>query len=303
MTTAAIIINKNSEAESMLSGMCNNEFRPSTLPFPEVLASLKDKRYTSDNPRAIFRFHDTEDVSKSVLLQVKIFCLQDLMNKNKKTSSAEEKFKVLPPILERENPDIVIAMGTAYSLSESTSAGSVIVGGRFFIHNGHPGNHESNMQHPDFEKMQSFNINPKVFDIINPLFKQKIEYKFLKPANHSATRPALHSSQFYCALSSANVTDYGEYAWVEGEAYLAFIREVKKFRIGSMETTHSIIRLSSAKPCMFVSAITDRAGNLDIASTAEQNYIASFNAGLVLGQFISDLNDQLKDRTFVIKPE
>jgi hypothetical protein len=34
--------------------------------------------------------------------------------------------------------------------------------------------------------------------------------------------------------------------------------------------------------------------------TTGQNYVASFNAGLVLAQFISDLNDKLKDPKFKI---
>jgi hypothetical protein len=42
-----------------------------------------------------------------------------------------------------------------------------------------------------------------------------------------------------------------------------------------------------------VSAITDQEGNFDMEVTAGQNYVASFNAGIVIGQLLADLNELL----------
>lgn len=299
MTGVAIIINKNWEAEPMLAGMISNEFRAAALPFPDTLLSLQDKKYSSSLPRAVFKF---PDVAGAVSLEVKVWCIQDLMDKSKNSSSSEEKYRILPPILQAENLDLVIAAGTAGYLSETSYAGSVIVGGRFFVHNGHPGNPDSNMAHQDFDKLLPININPKVFGIFNPVFKQKTEFKFLKVPVNPASRSALLASQFYTAIGSVNVTDYGEYSWVDKEAIEAFRTVEKKLPVGSLETTHGVIRLSSEKPCFFVSAITDREGHFDLEVTPAQNYIASFNAGIILGHFIADLNDKLKDPTFSIKP-
>lgn len=46
--------------------------------------------------------------------------------------------------------------------------------------------------------------------------------------------------------------------------YLPFKSVEPHFPIGSLETTHGVIRLSSDKPAIFVSAITDREGNFDM---------------------------------------
>lgn len=303
MTTVAIIVNKNWEAEPMLAAMCSNEFRPATLPFPEVLSPLQDKKFTTDKPRAVFRFRDTATPDKPVLLEVKIWCLQDLMDKSKSGSSSEEKYRVLPPVLVTEKFDLVIAVGTAGYVSDSSYAGAVVVGGCFFVHNGHPGNPDSDMKHTEFEKLLPFNINPAVFGIFNTAFKQKTEFKFLKVPVNPAIRSALLASQFYTAIGSVNVTDYGEYNWVDAEAIQAFRKVEPKLPIGSLETTHGVIRLSSEQPCFFVSAIVDREGHFDMEVTPGQNYVGSFNAGIVLAQFITDLNDKLKDTTFKIPPK
>ena len=158
------------------------------------------------------------------------------------------------------------------------------------------------MKHPDFEKLLPFNINKKVFEILSPGFIQKVEFKFLKTPVNPSVRSALLASQFYSSLGSVNVTDYGEYSWVDKEAVNSFRKGEDKLPIGSLETTHGVIRLSSDKPCMFISAIVDREGHFDLEVTPGQNYTASFNVGIVLGQFITDLNDKMKDPTFAINP-
>lgn len=301
MTTVAVIVNKNWEAEPMIAGMCGNEFRPASLPFPEELSTLQDKKYTANKPRAVFRFRDEKLPDKPVLVEVKVWCIQDLMEKSKSSSNSKEKYKVLTLILKQENPDLVIATGTAGYVSETSYAGSVVIGARFFTHNGHPGNPDSDMKHPDFEKLLPLNINPMVFSIVNPAFKQKVEHKLLKVPVNPAIRPAVLASQFYTALGSVNVTDYGEYGWVDQEAIQSFRSVEKKLPIGSVETTHGVIRFSSDKPCMFVSAIVDREGHFELEVTPGQNYVGSFNAGIVIGQFIADLNDKLKDPNFKVK--
>lgn len=290
MLSVAIIVNKNWEAEPLLAGMCSNEFRPSTLAFPQVLSSLQDRKFSSDQPRAVF--------SIPLLLEVKVWCVQDLMDKSKSSSSFQEKYRVLVPLLEKEKPGLVIATGTAGYPSETSYAGNVVVGAGFFVHNGHPGNPLSDLKHPDFEKFLAVNVNPKVFDIFTPAFKTKASALFLKTPVSASVRPAILASQYYCAIGSVNVTDYGEYTWVDKEAIASFRKVENKLPVGSIETTHGVIRLSSGQPCLFVSAIADREGHFDLEVTPGQNYTASFNAGLVLGHFINDLAEKAKDKTY-----
>ncbi len=297
-----VIVNKNWEAEPMLAAICSSEFRPSTLPFPEILLTVKDTKYRIDptvpinadkNARAIIRFHDNNDLTKPIALEVRIWCIQDFMDAQKSSSSSEEKNRFLPSLLLAENAELVIAVGTAGYVSDTSYAGSVVIGSRFFVHNGHPGNPASNMINAAFETLLPQNVNPAVMSIMNPAFKLRTEPKFLKTPVNPASRAACLVSQHYTALSSVNVTDYSEYAWVDGEAIAAFKNIEKRLPVGSLETTHGVIRLSSDIPAIFVSAITDREGNFDMEVTPGQNYTASFNAGIVIGQFLADLNTML----------
>ncbi len=275
MRTTAIIFNKAWELEPALAAMCSPEFRPANLPFPEVLLSLKDRRpnstYTSTDPRAVFSFHE---------------------RRSNPSSGLRGENLVLPPVLSTYQPELVIAAGTAGFPMDSPVAGCVVAGSRFFVHDGHPGN-SSHLPLPNYETLSPLNVNPAVLNIMGPPFKQAAEPKFIKPPNNPCPRPALLASSYYTAVSSFNVLDYGEYTWVDTQAVTAFRKVESNLPVGSIETTHALIRISSDQPCMFVSAITDSEGHFDMEVTSAQNYIAAFNAGIVLGQLIVGINDWL----------
>jgi len=297
MKKIAVVVNKNWEAEPVLAAMCSGPFRASGLPFPEFIISLQFEKYRV-NPALPINDHGNARAIFS-LPQVKatVWCIQDFMDITKNSSSSEEKARFLPALLQAEAPDFIIAVGTAGYLSENAIAGCVVAGARFFVHDGHPGNPESNYQNSSFDTNLPLNCNPKIFSVFSPASRLATESKFLKPPNKPAPRPALLASQYYTALSSVNVTDYGEYAWVDAECVNAFRKVEKHYPIGSLETTHGVIRLCSDYPAMFVSAITDSEGNFDIEVTAGQNYTAAFNAGIVLGQFLVDVNALLTVNT------
>ncbi|MBS1629333.1 MAG: hypothetical protein JST27_04660 [Bacteroidetes bacterium] len=297
MRNIAIIINKNWEAEPALAAMCSAEFRPISLPFPTVLISNQDKKFTSDKARAVFEIHESGDTSKPIILQAKVWCIQDLMDKSKSSSSSEEKYQVLTKMLNKESPELIIAVGTAgYYFDETSYAGSVVVGSRFFVHNGKTKNEPNpltNLLLPEFETLLPQNVNPDLFTKLFPphplSMKPKIEPKMLRVPNNPTARATVLASQFYTAVGSVNITDYGEYAWVDAESVNAFRAVNQKLPIGSLETTHGVIRLSSLAPCIFVSAITDREGHFELEVNPGQNYVSSFNAGVVLAQMLADL--------------
>src|SRR5690606_14889805 len=100
------------------------------------------------------------------------------------------------------------------------------------------------------------------------------------------------ASKVYTAISSINVTDYAEYNWIDHEAVEHFKSVEKRLPFNSLETTHGVIKLSSKdKPIIFISAITDRLGYFDNEVNASQNYVSSFNSGIVAGQLLVSLND------------
>jgi hypothetical protein len=294
MKTISIIVNKNWETEPFLNSLLNSELRPSKLPFPSILNSPKDANNKMNIPRAVIKFTD----GTTETLEVKIWCIQDLMYLNippdptrQSSSSSEEKYRVLPPIILADNPDLVIAVGTAGYPSETSYNGSVVIGGNFYIHNGHTGNPKSNLQHPDIGKLLTTNVNSKIFDLVNKDFKNQVEPKFLKTPRNPAEPGVCIASKVYTAISSINVTDYSEYNWVDHEAIGNFRSIENKLPFNSLETTHGVIKLSTDKPIIFISAITDRLGYFDIEVNATQNYVPSFNAGIVVGQLLTSLND------------
>jgi len=50
---------------------------------------------------------------------------------------------------------------------------------------------------------------------------------------------------------------------------------------------------SARKAIIFLSAITDRLGGFDLEVISTQNYAASFNAGIVLGELMCSLNNMV----------
>lgn len=297
MRHISIVVNKNWEVEPILAGLANGQFRPAELPFPLIIQSNLSENFrvsaspvnADENARAIIVLKDGTANS----LTVKIWCIQDFMDPKASSSSSEEKERVLKPLLTAEAPELVIAMGTAGYISDNSYAGCVVFGGRFFVHDGDPNNSKSHMVNSNFEKSLPINVNANVFNVISPGFKSKVEAKLLSPPYNPCIHRTCLASQYYTAVGSVNVTDYGKYAWVDAAAVAAFRQVEPNFPVGSLETTHGVIRLCSEKPTIFISAITDREGNFDMEVNAGQNYVCAFNAGIVLGQFLADLNVML----------
>ena len=294
MKTVSIIVNKNWETEPFLNSLFNSEIRPSKLPFPQILNSPKDGNNKMNIPRAIIKFTDCNTQT----LEAKIWCIQDLMYfdvpsdpARQSSSSSEEKYRVLTPIIQGDNPDLIIAIGTAGYPSETSYNGSVVIGGNFFIHNGHPGNIKSDLKHDDIGKILDSNVNSRIFELINKDFKNQTEPKFVRTPRNPAKKAVCIASKVYTSISSINVTDYSEYNWVDQEAIEHFKNLGNKLPFNSLETTHGVIKLICDKPIIFISAITDRLGYFDSEVNATQNYVSSFNAGIVTGQLLISLND------------
>jgi len=299
MRKISIVANKNWEVEPVLAAVCSSQFRPATLPFPIKLLTVKDNLYRvnpelaindDQNARAIIEFHENNDPKQPVAVRVSVWCIQDFMSLKVSSSSSQEKQRFLPALLNAEDPDLVVCVGTAGYISENAVAGCVTAGARFFVHNAHPNNPQSQMESDRFDQLLPLTVSPDFFNgIFNPGFKAVTEPKFLKTPVNPASRAAFIPSQYNTALSSVNVVDYSEYDWVDNETVAAFRKVETRFPVGSLETTHGVIRLCSEKPMLYISAITDKEGDFAIEVTAGQNYVAAFNAGIVVGQFINDL--------------
>lgn len=304
-----VAINKNWEAEGVLAALVNHNIRPKQLPFPDKLNTPTYYGKTTE-PRAVFSFKDGNETTMLVTVR----SIQDSMYHDrepelakKSSSSSAEKYRILPDLFKKDEADCVISVSTAAYPSDFSANGSVVIGGNFFMYDGHPNNPKSELSHSDIGKLLKNKINPKVFSLVGFDFKNAVESKFLRTPNNPAEKACCTASQVSTALSVVNVTEFEEYNWVDHEAleaYNAYFDKSDKDRIhrlpcNSSETTHGVVKLAADKfrqntPVIFISPITDQIGRFDFDLTPTQTFAASFNAGVALGQLLCELNGFVK---------
>ena len=292
-----VLVNKNWETDGVMSALVNNAIRPQNLPYPEKLYVPGYSEKTKE-PRAIFLFKEEGDVST----QVTVRCIQDMMYyevepdpATQSGSSSAEKYRILPSILEEDDPDLVISVSTAGYPADFSCNGSVVIGGNFFLFDGHPGNPKSNLKSTSLNTLLPVNVNKKLFSLIDFDFRNSVEPKFLKTPHNPCDHPLCIASHVFTALSVINVTEYEEYNWADHEAMAKYNEVETRLPCNSSETTHGVVKLSTNKPIIFVSPITDQFGHFDFEVTPTQNYAASFNAGIAIGHLLCALDSYVKD--------
>jgi len=280
MKNISIVVNKNWEVEPALNAMASSAIRPSNFPFPTWLNSPKDGNNRMHSPRAVYQ------LSGATPLQVTVWCLQDLMNPLKSSSSSEEKFRVLPYVLAGDNPDMVFAVGTAaYPDKINSYNGKVMIGSQFFMHNGHPNNPDSNFRSDQFDKLITSNVTADFFTLLSLGWCATSIMNFL-PVPNEPGAPEISVNQNYVSVGDLNITDYTEYPTADPAALAAFDVLQSGFITPSLETTHGIIRLSSSAPTIFISAIVNRLTMLSKEATPAQDYIGAFNAGITIANLL-----------------
>ena len=279
-----VVVNKSWETEPVLNAMNNPKLRAVDLPVPIVINAPNDANSKMNCPRAIYRFGK----NTNTVLNVSVWCIEDLMDPTKNNSSSQEKYRVLPPVLAGENADLVISVSTANSPETNSINGSVVIGANSFLHDGHPDNPQSNLKSPFVGRLLPSNVNPAIFNLIDTAFNTLVTSKFLIPPKSPASRFVCKASKDISMVSAINVTDYKEYGKVDEEALHHFEMVVGK-NPDSIETTHAVVKISTDKPIIFISPITDRFGHFAEDVTDTQNYVAAFNGGIVLGQLLCSL--------------
>ncbi len=228
---------------------------------------------------------------KSANATAELWCIKDLMDPEKSSSSSEEKARVMPYVTATgAAPDLVVAFGTAAIADPRSYNGCAVVGSGVFVHNPYAKapNPTSNWTHKDIGKLLDSSrqpINNTVFGALDH-DRPEIETRFLSVPINPARPASLLLSPGYVALSNVNVTSPNEYAWADPEALRAFAAAQPRQTVGSVETTHGVIRLVVPSPqFLFVSGIPNRLGyfNMETAPrTYAQNFAASHNAGVAL---------------------
>lgn len=207
---------------------------------------------------------------------------------------------MLPAILCESAPDLVIAFGTAASESTISSNGCVIVGTRAFVHEPFADNPSagSGWTCDCFDRILLSSLDPgkdsKRFNTIlgDAAVRANINLRLLSPPNDPASEPSLFVASNYVAVSGVNVLNYDDFAWADAQTLRSFREHSDGSPIGSLETTHAVIRTASDAPFMFVSGIANRFLRFNKEAATKdyaQNFVAAHNAGVVIAWLMPQL--------------
>ncbi len=248
--------------------------------------------------------------------KIEFWCIKDLMSPSVSSSSTEEKWRILPKIFDYDSKkaDFVMAMGTAAFYNDTSYNGCVVMGSKTFLYNPYTKENPNtdkrgsnwDIEHSMCEKLYESIESKKFFNVFfrsfnNKELRPRIETRFLAtPLNPAQDRIFLFAYN-YIALGVVNITNYDNYSWADHKAVEA-IEEKEKILdpIGSMETTHGIIRLKKPDntPFIFISGIADRLGHFNMEVTPRlyaQNFIAAHNAGVTVMWILPEVIDFLKE--------
>jgi hypothetical protein len=233
---------------------------------------------------------------------VEVWCLEELVNPAESSSSSAEKARVLPGAINYGPlPSLVIAFGTAGSREHLDVNGSVVIGSRIFIHD----------PSADATDRTGLWLPPKHDEIIDSDFpggtlsrliddcRYEAEARFLTCPVRPAAPPLIIASEALVSLGVVNILNPQDYVWADAETVDAFIRKNNRIgQIGSIETTHGVIRSASRAPFIYVSGIPNGAAMFDYElrpRVYSQSFVASHNAAIaiawLLPHLISTLND------------
>ena len=302
MKRILLIANKNWEVAPILNALLNPLLRSPSLADPAIINYPWNYPQGSMIPRAIWTSFPG--------IQFELWCIQDIMEPKWNPSSSQGKVADMPKIINfaPDPPTMVVALGTAAFGSKTINHnGCVVIGSNVFIHNYHPNgaNPDSILDDPaDFEKLITSTISEEFFEIVNAHLKNQLAANLLKPFLHPAETIQLIARKDYVALSTVNVTNYKEYQQSDPAGMAAFENADTHLPVGSVESTHGLIRLLvPACPFIFVSGISnrftligtdvngkDKQGNV---KTNAVNYSAAFNIGVAMSYIIPEISKYL----------
>ena len=296
-----MVANKWWEADPLCAVLIHDKARPKALTkfaYPHYPASRAAKPAPGaprpPDPPAVPRI--TFDCNGDA---VEVWCLEELMNPAENPSSSAEKARVLSGAISfGAAPDLVIAFGTAGSRAEAHLNGSVVIGRRTFTHDplsGEP-NRQGLWTPPSPDQLVDSGFPVGKFMQIDEQARYAAEARFLRPPVAPSDPPMVLLGNGLVALGVVNITNYDDYVWADLEAAEAFKKAGVAAQIGSVETTHGVIRCASPAPFLFVSGMTDTEGLFDFQVTPRvyaQNFVAAHNAAVAIAWLLPSTQAQL----------
>jgi hypothetical protein len=305
----AIAANKWWEADPLCAVLQHEEARPREFSNLEFRRYPKDRtraRGRGDKPRAMWPADSAQEARLSFEVgncSVEVWCIEELMNPESNGSSSAEKNRVLEYALERSNPDLVIAFGTAGSAENVSINGSVVIGTRVFIHNPpsrsrggwDPGKHGDEVIKSAFETGDR-----QIGRVFTDTSRFNAEVRMLRSPLHPAETPVICVGDGFVSVGVVNITNYDDYAWADRQAISKFEEHNIKApsgQVGCIETTHGLIRcMRMDTPFIYVSGIADMEGLFAYHVTPRkyaQNFVAAHNAAVALAWMLPDVAGSL----------
>lgn len=292
-----LIANKWWEADPLCWVLFHDKARPSVFcdykiqNYPTQRAPKRPIEPRPQDPAAIPRF-----TFQCLDATVEVWCLEELMNPAENTSSAGEKARVLPAaIAAGSTPDLVVAFGTAGSRQGLKINGCVVVGRRVYIHDAFKAAAErTGMWTPPKEEMVIESDLPVgVIQRISAESKHSAEARLLPPPIDPANPLRVMAGDGFISVGHVNCTNYDDFAWSPQRAVESFNENASRLgEMGSVESTHGLIRLVSEAPFLYVSGIADPVGFFNIQVTPRvyaQNTVAAHNAAIGLAWLLPDV--------------
>lgn len=292
-----LIANKWWEADPLCWVLFHDKARPGLFfdykvnNYPAQRVSNQPIELRPQDPVAIPRFTFT-----CLDSAVEVWCLEELMNPAKNPSSAAEKARVLPAaIASGPAPDLVIAFGTAGSRQGLHINGCVVVGRRVFIHGAYKAAADrSGMWTPPKEdKVIESDLPESAMQAISSENRHSAEARFFQPPVAPANPLIVLAGNRFISVGHVNCINYDDYARSPIRAVESFNNNASEVgELGSVESTHGLIRLVSAAPFLYVSGIAATVGLFNYHVTPRvyaQNTVAAHNAAIALAWLLPDV--------------
>jgi hypothetical protein len=192
-------------------------------------------------------------------------------------------------------PDFVVAFGTASFPDATPYNGCVVAGTNAYLFNPYRNPPAGVVHDPtgdwddaaEVGTLLTSNSGRGVFPLLSnsPNTRLSIDTRLTPAPSYAATPPVFVPAANHIALSDLNITNYDDYVWADPMALKDCLAKNPAYPVGSVETTHGLVRSMSDAPFLFLSGITNRLGYLNEEQAPHaitQNFAAAHNAGIAL---------------------
>jgi hypothetical protein len=292
-----VLANKDWEVDPLIAVLKSPASWPDA--FKSAKFAEKPPSFTLRDQRGEPRWTYTARVLIDLMnADIEVWCIRDLMEAPPAhRSSSQEKARVLDLLKKHhgKKPSLVVAFGTAAFPDDVSRNGGVAIGSAAFVHNPYANNPncQSDWRHDQLGQLLPDSIPGGIMQKLANELRQEIEERFLVPPLCPAKPAELMLAAGQVAVSSVNVTDDSEYGRVDPEAINALREKGFQQPIGSVETTHGLIRLMiPSDHFLYVSGIPNRLGKFETEVKPRlyaQNFVAAHNAGIALTRMLPTL--------------